>query len=207
MNPNFEVYRVDIANPYSEFDNHKYIVNIGRIKELCFNLSNIFYAHQMMMQNYEESIIEWQEENTKKMTPENFEIVPEILKLHNEIAFTQITNHLFELAILFRVLDDQRKREGNKTYLDNLSKVDVSSLGTIGNCGDASYVLRYCCNKIIHHENIIQIYNRKDTSIEVDIEINEYSSEIEMKGEESNGKKWHETLNIFEFIGCILMVL
>lgn len=197
---------MEISTPHSDFDHYKHVIKLERIKELCFNLSNIFYAHQQIVREYEDCIVDYQEEHLEKITSSDSGVVLEVMRLHNEIAFTQISITILELAILFRVLDDQRNRENDERYIDKLKNIDPILIGYPSdakrNHEYEKNPLRYYCNKIIHCENIIPVYKRKDTLAEIEIDIFEYSGEIEMKEE-----NWHETLFIPNFVDGILSVL
>ncbi|WGO97057.1 hypothetical protein QFX18_13490 [Saccharophagus degradans] len=207
-NEHSEVYVPDKSelkfsdNPYWNSYGQVHHIEVEKIADICFQLSNIFYASRPILRAIEAAVSE--EECSLE------EIIPEIAKLHRVLAFAKISELLLHLALLVRTYDDQMKKSDvSEEYRSNLKKIQSSQ--SIGCASDTNNLnLRHACNKIIHAQEIRPLYESLDVDekgSERDIRYWYLTSEIELQGDACPKGPWDAVLYVHGFIDCILELI
>jgi hypothetical protein len=174
-----------------------------KIKDLCFQLSNMFSASKVIS---EEFIAEIEDESDKKaLAIDNFPIA----KLHSQLIFPKTSEILLNLAILIRTYDDQMKDSLYATrYKVHLNSVDKGDY--IGVSSDAKlFKVRQACNKIIHASKIRPIYEQVDLSFDDPAFTKQalfLTGEIDLEGLLCK-KSWSAQLHVQQFLETVLCVI
>lgn len=192
-------------NPYWFTKGKTHNIDLGTVKRMCFELTNIFSAGRNLAEEFDLR----EAEEGKRL---DLSSAP-LLALHMELAEDQVCNLLLQMALLVRTYDDVMKNsEASKAYVAHAT--ETSGKGYIGGYTqdgkDFDLNLRQACNKIIHALEIRAIYEKVDRTValdedgqELDQEVWYLTGEIEMAGTDQ-GKPWEAVLHAPAFLEIVL---
>ncbi len=168
-------------------------VDTQKLREYCFNIINIFYAHEALLRS-----------NSPASNQETY-LQDEWHKIFHKCT----SSYLLDLAVGIRTLEDILDERCPK-----LTDEDNESIW--GSTNDIKHkTLREACNKIIHAKKFSYVLSKLDTDVfpedmdEDDFEpqpMSCLSGEIELVGD-CNKKKWSVTVLIPELIESTLKYL
>lgn len=173
--------------------NKAHSIDIASLRERCFNIINVFYAHDNILRH------------KRPAEPDKYCIQQEWHRnLHDYVS-----SYLLDLAIGIRSLEDKLG-----TCCPDLTKEDNEyfwvEAGSI-----KTKTLRKACNKIIHAESFTYALSKldQDSISEISDEDEYYpqptrclSGELEISGKE-HGKEWFVSIYVPEFVSTALKFL
>lgn len=192
-------------NPYWFTKGQTHNIDLGTIKRMCFELTNIFNAGQALAEDFEAMEVEEGKRFDLSHAP--------LLALHMQLAERQACDVLLQMALLVRTYDDIMKNsEASEPY--QAHAVATSGKNYIGGFSQEGQNfdlgLRQACNKIIHALEIRALYETVDRTValdehgqELDQEIWFLTGEIEMTGTDK-GKPWEARLHAPALLEIVL---
>ncbi len=191
-------------NPYWESDGQTHHLNLDSIKNLCFDLLNIFEASKPIAEELSAS----EALNEAHINLSDFPLAI----LHRELAFKKSSELLLQLALMIRTYDDQmRGCDQAKEYAAFKENNDSGDyIGTLE--GKDSFRIREACNKIIHAQEVRPIYDRTDINVfdsengGMSQDIWYLTGEIELSGKFGD-KNWDAVVYLQPFLETCLSII
>jgi hypothetical protein len=190
-----------LDNPYWFTKGKTHNIDLGTIRRMCFELTNIVSAGQALAKEFEAMEVEEEKRLNLSDAP--------LLALYMEFAEAQTSDLLLQIALMVRTYDDimkdSRARDAYKAHVAQTSGEDY-----IGSLSAGELNLRQACNKIIHAAEVRAIYERVDRQFvqdehgqELDQDVWYLTGEVELSGTD-RGTPWNAVLYVQPFIETVI---
>ena len=158
-----------MENPYWYTKGKTHSIDLGTIKRMCFELTNIFSAGRALAEEFDLREAEEGKRFDLSHAP--------LLALHMELAEDQACSLLLQIALLLRTYDDIMKNsDTSEAYLAHA--VRTSGKDYVGSLSTGELTLRQACNKIIHATEIRAVYEKIDRTVALDEQGQELDQEV-----------------------------
>jgi hypothetical protein len=189
-----------LDNPYWSTKGKTHNIDLGTIRRMCFELTNLLSAGQALAEEFEAREVEEARRLDLSSAP--------LLALHMQLAENQACDLLLQMALMVRTYDDIMKAsdaaDAYKAHADQTSGDDYLGSLSIGELN-----LRQACNKIIHAVEIRALYEKIDRQVardedgkDLDQAVWYLTGEVELSGKEY-GKPWEAVLHAQPFIETV----
>jgi hypothetical protein len=177
----------------------EHCIQTSAIKQLSFELINIFKANKEICNSFESGFEELQNEGIDLNIEDDC-----ILELHNEISFAKISELILRIAIMVRIFDEQQIRDNitAERYVEYRKKCEANLCESNVRVNN----IRYYSNKIIHAVTIRPLSEELESGNE-DLRLFHLTGEIDLSGEFPEGKVWGETIYIEYYLSAILELI
>jgi hypothetical protein len=190
-----------LDNPYWFTKGKTHNIDLGTIRRMCFELTNIVSAGQALAKEFDAKEVEEEERQNLSGEP--------LLALYMEFAETQACNLLLQIALMVRTYDDIMMGSSmGDAY--NAHAAQTSGKDYIGDLSTGDLSLRQACNKIIHAVEIRALYERVERQFDqdehgqgLDQDVWYLNGEVELSGTERS-TPWNAVLYVQPFIETVI---